>query len=345
MRDNIVGKSILLICDPFYGYGQIMKDTLLKIGAKSVCYKEATFYSGSLRDKISFRSILSWIKNPKRRAEWTRRFIKEIAGLHFDTFFVVENMPFSLYFFDYLKKANPQVRSILFLWDTTKTQQPRYTDFYKKFDTVYSFDRDDAKKYGFKYYPDFYIPEEIVPISRCEYDVAFVGSMSHGETKLRAKILFDIYNFCQTNNLHSFIYLKHFKLANTTLRKIYQMFQDFSYVRMVKKYKKYGYLYDQPLPIEQYNRVMAQTKVVIDLSYHRRQGMTINAITALACGKKLITTNNRIKKESFYNPSIILVVDERSPQLDMNFIQAPYSSADFSHLQIDNWLRHVVNEQ
>lgn len=345
MTDNIIGKSILLICDPFYGYGQIIKDTLIKIGAKSVYYKEASFYSGSFRDKISIRSVLSWIRNPKRRSEWTKKLISEIDGYQFDTFFVVENMPFSLSFFDYLKGKNSNIRSVLFLWDTIRTQQPRYSDFYVKFDTVYSFDRDDAKKYGLKYYPDFYIPEETVPISECVYDIAFVGSMTHGETKNRAKVLYEIYDFCQTNKLKYFIYLKHFKQGHTLLRRIYQLLQDYSYVKIVKRYEKYGFLHDQSLPIQQYNKVMARTKVVVDLSYHQRQGMTINAITALASGKKLITTNYRIKEEEFYNSSLIHVIGEKNPKLDVEFIKGPYDPVDFSHLRIDNWLRHIVNEQ
>ncbi|MCH5311509.1 MAG: hypothetical protein J1E57_06100 [Prevotella sp.] len=35
------------------------------------------------------------------------------------------------------------------------------------------------------------------------------------------------------------------------------------------------------------------TFIIIDLSHRKRQGMTINAITALAMGKKLITTNKK----------------------------------------------------
>ena len=41
-RDNIVGKKILLI-EPFYGYGELIKKGLLRLGVKSVYRKVSVF--------------------------------------------------------------------------------------------------------------------------------------------------------------------------------------------------------------------------------------------------------------------------------------------------------------
>ena len=90
---------------------------------------------------------------------------------------------------------------------------------------------------------------------------------------------------------------------------------------------------------------MANTRIVLDLSHRNRQGMTINAIAAIANGKKLITTNKRIKEEPFYDPSAIYIIDEENPFFDMSFVKQPYTPQDFSFLRMDNWLKHVINEE
>ncbi len=344
MRDNITGKSILLIADPFYGYWMAIRDTLMTLGAKSVYFKQAPFYQGSLRDKISVKSFIAFLLNPRVRSKWTKSFIKELEGMKFDTLFVVENMPFTKDFPDYLRSVNPNIRCILFLWDTLKTQQSRYVDFLPKFDTVYTFDRDDSKKFNLNYFPDFYIEETPKSGVECQYDMAFIGSMNHGETKTRAKILHYIHEFCSENNLHSFLYLKYYPYSGNLIRKICQIIKDIAYYKIVRKYKNDGFLFSKPLPLSVYNEIMANAKIVVDLNYHDRQGMTINVITALAKGKKLVTTNKRIKEESFYNPDMIYILDDRIPHLDMNFIRTNYSTVDFSYLRMDNWLKHVVNE-
>ena len=94
-----------------------------------------------------------------------------------------------------------------------------------------------------------------------------------------------------------------------------------------------------------YGKAKANTKAVIDISHHNRQGLTINAITALADGRTLITTNQRIKEESFYDPQMICVIDEKAPVIDAAFLRSPYRPVDISFLRMDHWLKHIVNEQ
>lgn len=54
-RDNIVGKKILLI-KPFYGYGELIKKELLRLGVKSVYRKVSIFFS-TFRDKITLNTF------------------------------------------------------------------------------------------------------------------------------------------------------------------------------------------------------------------------------------------------------------------------------------------------
>ena len=84
--------------------------------------------------------------------------------------------------------------------------------------------------------------------------------------------------------------------------------------------------------------------MLLDINHAHRQGMTINCITALATGKKLITTNQRIKDESFYTPNNIYLLDEENPVLDMAFFDSEVEKMDLTHLRLDNWLLHILGK-
>ena len=347
MKENIIGKSILLIIEPFFGYGEIIEEELLKLGARSVYRKESEFLPAGIRDGFSLKNILKWLCNPYGREKWTKNLIIEIEHLQFDTLFVVENFPFKKYFLKYLKKKNPKIRMILFLWDTFKTQQPHYNDYLPLFDCCYSFDRDDARKYGLHYFPNFYIEKQIPSISLCKYDIAFIGTMNRNNTRFRGRVLCKIHDFCLNNELKTFFYLYYpiINNSNSFFKRLYHKIHDYEYNKEIEKLCEIGFIHSNPIPIDEYNEVMASTRVVLDLSHRNRQGMTINAIAAIANGKKLITTNKRIKEEPFYDPSAIYIIDEENPFFDMSFVKQPYTPQDFSFLRMDNWLKHVINEE
>lgn len=346
MRDNITGKKILLIGDPFYGYCSYIKKQLLCLGAKSVCYIQNTFYLGSFRDNINFPTFISWIRHPKIRTNWTNKLINDLGDGIFDTFFVVQKLPFKKSFIEYLRERNPNIRTILFLWDTFRTQQSRYHDYLPLFDKVYSFDKDDAERYHLSYFPDFYIEDIKIPIERCKFDVAFIGTMDENETHFRGKVLAKISDFCKAEGLTSFFYLRYYNIddSKNIVKKLYKKISCWKYYKDIEKLKQYGFMHQSAMPLSDYNDIMSNTKAIIDISHRERQGMTINAITALANGKKLITTNDRIKNEIFYDPQMISIINEKSPHIDLDFLRGPYISLNMSFLRIDSWLKHVVNE-
>ena len=345
-RDNITAKSILLMIEQFYGYGEIMRDELLRLGAKSVYLKKADFIKGSFRDGLEWRKVKESIRSPYHRSRWTRGLIKEIEGMRFDTFFIVENMPFKKYFLSYIREINPNIRIVLFLWDTFRTQQPHYFDYLPLFDTVYSFDRDDADKYGLRYYPDFYIDKEVVSWDQCKYDLSFVGAMNSSSTLFRGELLRKVQHFAESNNLFYFFYLRYNlpKERRSKLMNLRRYILFYKYLKEIRLLSNYGFLHSDPIRISKYNEIMADSRVILDLNHRNRQGLTINAITALALGKKLITTNKRIKEEPFYDPSMIHIIDDNEPRIDVNFFKTSYQPINMSHLRMDNWLKHIVNE-
>lgn len=348
MRDNITNKNILFLCSRFFGYEEKITEMLYRLGARRVYYKECAFFEESFRDNVSFYTLKKFLKNPRYRDNWTTDFWKEISEIRFDTFFVLENLSFSKWFIRRLKSENPSLRSILFLWDKFSTQQPRYFDYLPLFDKVYTFDRDDARRCHISYFPDFYIESPHNETGDSKYDVTFIGTMHNGTTDFRGEVLKKIEQECNRKGLSSFLWLYHSKYQEPRRRYI-RWFRNHIKPNAFKKAfdgcQGCDFLHNTPLPLEEYYKILNHSKAIIDINHRNRQGMTLNVIEALASGKKLITTNNRIMDEPFYDPNMILVINENNPIVDKSFLDAPSKIVDFSELRLDNWLKHVINEE
>lgn len=342
MINNIKDKNILLLCENFYDYDKAIRDELYKLGANFVYLKNAQYFSSSFREPSSFR-IYSFLKNPFERRLWTKKFEEEISDQHFDIFLCVENACFTKDFMKFLHNANPKIKTVLFLWDTYRTQQGGFKDYRFLFDKVYSFDRDDAKTYNIEYFPDFYIPQERQ--TQYEYDLSFVGTANGTDTIHRFELMDYVSKFCVENNLNTFLYLKTYAQNPTNLLKLLKrkVCKKSPLAKIIDKYGDEDWLYYQSLGLQDCNRIQSKAHVLLDLNHQDRQGMTINCITALAHGQKLITTNKRIKDEPFYNPNMIYVMDEKNPYLDISFWSLPDEKIDLSYLRIDNWLLHILD--
>lgn len=342
MENNIKGKNVLLLCENFYDYDKALERELYLLGAKKVFLKRAEFFCCSLKE-VDWHHPKGILKYPFEQKMWTRNFEKEISDLHFDLFICIENACFSKDFMAFLHARNPGIKTVLFLWDTYKTQQGGFKDYRFLFDKVFSFDRDDARMYGMEYFPDFYIPQKRSNLY--EYDLSFVGTANGTATIHRFKLMDYVSRFCEDNNLSSFLYLKTFDQAShNPLRQAMRRFLGESeFEKLIDEYKNREWLHFDKLPLEKCNQVQAKARVLLDLNHRNRQGMTINCITALAHGQKLITTNKRIAEEPFYSPNMIYIMDEDNPQLDVTFWNRSNKMVNLEYLRIDNWLKHITD--
>lgn len=346
MNNNIKDKRILLLCENFYDYDIKIKEELLKLGAKDVYLKNAEYFFTSLRNLKDF-SLKLFLKNPFKRQQWSRDFEKEIKNMHFDLFLCIENTCFTKKFMQFLRRNNPGIKTVLFLWDTYKTQQGEYKHYRHLFDKTFSFDRDDAKKYGMEYFPDFYIPQKLS--DNFKYDISFVGTANATSTIHRFEIINYIYTFCKDNNLSYFLYLRTFEPIKKSLNPFRYIINNYiktpKFWKLIDRFRNEEWLHFESIPLDYCNAAQSRSRVLLDLSHHNRQGMTINCITALAHGQKLITTNQRIKEEPFYDPNMIYILDENNPKLDISFWNRPNKKVDLSYLRLDNWLLHIFDEK
>ena len=111
---------------------------------------------------------------------------------------------------------------------------------------------------------------------------------------------------------------------------------------MLNKCKEDGYLYNHNIPLEKSLEIQFKSKSILDINHKNRTGITLHVISALANGIKVITTNESIKKELFYNENNIYVLDVDNPVVDKEFFEKPFVSMNFEHLRLDNWLVNVL---
>ena len=89
-----------------------------------------------------------------------------------------------------------------------------------------------------------------------------------------------------------------------------------------------------------------KSKCVIDSVNPLQTGLSMRTFETLGSGTKLITTNERITEEPFYDPSYIHVIDKESPKIDVDFIkdQNYKISDEIEHYSIHNWLKTFFTE-
>lgn len=346
MVNNITNKNILFFCTKFYSYYEKICAELEMLGASEVTFVEIPFFKESFRySSANIRTLVFWFAHPYSRTNWTKNvLIKECEGKHFDMLFCIGDVPFKIFFFDWIKKNNPSIKSYLFLWDKLSVVHvPK--DIIEKFDYKFSFDRDDCKSYmDIEYLPNFYIEDKQLSSESLKYDISFIGTFTGIE---RGNVLHELKNFCNINHLSYFLFLYRGKQKQTSniLKKLYRcLYTNKKYEKIIEKYKSDSFIFSEKMPLSEVEKIQAQSRCLLDMSYSDRQGLTLNAVYAIAKGKKLITANRRIIDETFYHPENIYVFDPKKPIFNIEFFKTYIVPMDMLSLRLDNWLKFILKK-
>lgn len=344
--DNISGKRILFFCTKFFSYYEYIQRELLYLGASYVKFVESPNFSESPRKFNSHEHSLAflyfYLKNPSYRTKWTNELIYEIKGEQFDILFCVADVPFKYFFFEEIKKSNPCIKTYLFLWDKLSVQRVP-EKIIQAFDYKFSFDRDDCLMInGLEYLPDFYLNFDDIDDTDIKYDVCIIATLTDAK---RGEISMALDNFCKRNGLSSYIYLLSRKnvYKKNIFKRYYGRFLRRKIIKFLEKPGNNKFVHSEGLTAEEVELIQNQSRCIFDFGYRGRQGLTLNAIAALAKGKKLITSNDRIKNENFYNSQNIYIYDYENPLFDLRFFKAPPVPIDMTFLRLDNWLKYILN--
>lgn len=204
---------------------------------------------------------------------------------------------------------------ILWLWNpVTKTYRRNTFHIINKLKSkgfdIFTFDPNDAKKYRLHLRPQF----TMLPIG-CKID----------EGKYKS----DVYFLGQPKGREQML---------EELKRIYLSLGiqcDFKIVYSPSDYISY----------EDNIRNVISSKCVLEICQEGQHGLTLRALEAMLCHRKLITNNKSIVKEDFYNPQNIFIIGVDDNQNVKDFIDSDFVVGDESILKkydFNNWLNSFI---
>lgn len=210
-------------------------------------------------------------------------------------------------------------KSIAFFNDSI-SRCPKIKRVIPSFDEVYSFEKEDCKKYNLKF-----IANWVYPI----------------RTENKKKEQFQVYNISSKDK------------RSVLLSKIALILKEskinYKIIIFDKKNRKQDpnleYTSKQ-IPLAEVNENLQNSQVLLDINRMGQSGLTFRVFESIGLEKKLMTTNTDIKNYDFYNPNNILIINEKQPSIPMEFFRNDYQKIPEELLKkygLEEWINQVFH--
>lgn len=314
---DISGKKILFIAPKFFGYELEIKKELESFGA------EVTFF-GEKTNSLYYRIAKQISKKFQIRLE--KKYLNSILSKvdKFDIFFLIRGEIITKKFLEALKTKNPNAKFVMYQWDSLKNN-PNYYQLLSYFDKVSTFDMVDAKELNIGYLPLFYTSKykNLKHSSKKIFDIVFFGSY-HGD---RLEVIKQVDGECMRLGLSFKHHLFIHRIA--LLKRLLLLKIKFSDLR---------YLTTKSVSTEEILETYKVSRAVLDIENQGQNGLTMRTFEVLGCGSKLITTNENILKEDFYDLSNVLLLNRGQIKIDKKFLKKNINLERTSKFYINNWI-------
>jgi len=343
-------KNIFLISPIFHSYEQKIQESLEKQGfivhhffynePELIFYKwykkipAAFLYalriifsrSNTIQEQINYR--LNKLKNYSKLNYELEKSIEKISREFPEVEYclVIKGFGISVGTIMNLKKIISKGNLKLYQWDSL-TRFPNVQELYPYFDTVWTFETNDVKRYsGTKFYPTFFLPieknvyESISVTDNDSYDIVYIGTF----TLQRLMRLIVLSKKLQRNNLKYFFYLK--TKTNLSFIKLHNL-------QLSKK----------SLNPESVYSIYNRSQAILDLGHEGQTGLTTRIYEALYLNKLLVSNskNNLDTYKDFIGSSyesfltIQEFLDGKNKIIDTN-------GNLINKLHLDNWVQTIV---
>lgn len=207
-------------------------------------------------------------------------------------------------YIDYLREKFPGCKCVLYLQDLDNA---RKMDLYlekKRFDHVMVFEKNIAKQYEIEYYPlvyDDYQSKE--KISDRTTDLLFVGG-----AKNRYEILKGIFDKLTDQGVRCRFYISGMERPDGCNDMNIQFSKKISYADSIKFIK--------------------EAKCILDIIPAGTNCSTLRMSEAIAYGNRIITNNEHVMDEPYFQPEYISVYHDPS-DIDIEFLKKPFNGVDY----------------
>ena len=90
--------------------------------------------------------------------------------------------------------------------------------------------------------------------------------------------------------------------------------------------------------------IYRDSKTILDINHPGQNGLTMRTFETLGSGRKLVTTNENVKRYPFYDANNIWVIDRENPQFDAAFFSSeflPIQEDFYQSMSLNGWIQEV----
>lgn len=353
---------ILFLADDYQGLARPIEEEMKRQGhdvtvayMRQDCVKHDPYRS---RKRLKFRRYFSlWYQQHicnEYDQYWREQIGKnEAFSKAYDIFFVINGITVNEYLIKHLKQYNPNLKTILYLWDCTAFYH--FQRLYPLFDIVYSFDIGDCEcDDRLNLLPMYYTESKTATKHNANgktYDFFFIGSNWDGRyldmKKIAAYLKGNNFSYCiRVVDSRWFSWTRKDRIRYKLLQLLLPNEKKyFGYVAFNRDEDTLNIKSKKSIGKDEYDALMDASKVVIDFYGKEEQtGLSPRFMWALAHGKKIVTNNPHVYRYKFVSPAQVQVIDIDNMHLSSDFVNTPISrSTDITFCRIDNWVRTLLS--
>lgn len=324
-------KRILFIAPAFFGYEKKIAEKMTQLGARVDYFDERSITSSLERALLKINPLIF----RKKTIGYYNNIIEKIANNRYDFILVIKCEMMPLKVIEKLKELFPAATLCLYLYDSLRNVNgisPKLS----KFDRALSFDLNDTEKNkNLIFRPLFFIDDykkEFSGKDKNRYDISFIGTI-HSD---RYRVIKEIKSQADKRGNKYFFYCY-----------LQSQFMYYFYRLTKKEFRGVGkeeFRFDK-IGSSDIAEIIDNTKVVLDIQHPNQTGLTIRTIEMIGMNKKLITTNESIKKYDFYNPNNIAVINRNYIEIPQEFYEIPFQKVDdkiYLKYSLENWIIDVL---
>lgn len=196
---------------------------------------------------------------------------------------------------DRVRRKFPDLRFILYIVDPMSGfETPEHMRIIRKMDLVFSINREDCLKYGFRYYPLVYsVSERAADKQTVENDLYYLGSGDDRNVELQ-----QIYEKCERMAVNTQIHV--LAVTNSQMTGIC--------------------FHRDPIPYEENLKLLKQSNCILEVMHKKYDNPTQRYSEAVVYNKKLLTNNPKTAEFDFYNPKYMQIFHSIE-EIDYSFVK------------------------
>ena len=331
MITDISGKKILFFSPAFFKYENMIADKMREMGAEVDMYDVRSVTKAFQRALLKIHPAIF----KKKSHRYYEDIIEQNKDKDYDYILIVKCDMTPASILKKFREVYPHAKLCLNLWDSVENI-PGVTKKFKYFDTLHSFDLNDCEKYSIlKFRPLFYGDQfkKEGHVGDYKYDISFLGTI-HSD---RFAVIKQVQRIAKDKGLKCFWFLflqskfiyKFYKLTKLEFRGTPK--NTFSFDKMSAK---------------EISKIVDESRIILDVQHPKQTGLTMRTIEMVGMNKKLITTNESIKKYDFYNENNVAVVNRNNVEISADFLNSSYqplSPEVYEKYSLKNWILEVLS--